>query len=64
MLNALRQGLLCALCLDGIALALAALIAVFVGTGALILWWADHWGAWMDEHPEQERKGKADGQKR
>lgn len=58
MLNALWKGLLCALCLDGIALALAALIGVFVGAAVLTLWWADYRGNWLDNHPEQEAKKK------
>lgn len=42
--------------LAGIGLLLDALMAIVYLAMRILLRAADHWGAWMDEHPEREGK--------
>ena len=57
MLDAMFRGLLGGLCVAGYVLEAALIALIVIGLSWVFLWWADHWGAWMDMHPEREKKG-------
>lgn len=56
MLNIMLNCLLCALCALGIVAAAAVIAGIAVGMGWLLLWWVDYRGAWLDGHPEPDKK--------
>lgn len=50
------KALLFGLCIVGLVLEAAVIAGIAVGMGWLLLWWVDYRGAWLDGHPEPDKK--------